>query len=97
MKTFKSGDKVIIVGVIEGKYLTSDSEQIIQHYEPQELIIGKEYEFSDDGEEWYVDKFDGYATPDGCGYTYISPIQRNPEEEEFLKLAEKLGYNVNKK
>ena len=52
--------------------------------------IGKEYEFSDDGEFWYKDKLKGFYDYKNTVWNFIRPIPTpSPEELQFLELAEK--------
>jgi hypothetical protein len=45
--------------------------------------VGKEYEFSEDGENWRRDTFESYESNNSIGFTHIRPIQ--PSRLEQLK------------
>jgi hypothetical protein len=45
--------------------------------------VGKEYEFSEDGENWIKDIFESYESNNSIGFTHIRPIQ--PSRLEQLK------------
>jgi hypothetical protein len=45
--------------------------------------VGKEYEFSEDGENWRKDRFESYESNNSIGFTHIRPIQ--PTRLEQLK------------
>jgi hypothetical protein len=45
--------------------------------------VGKEYEFSEDGENWIKDTFESYESNNSIGFTHIRPIQ--PSRLEQLK------------
>lgn len=63
-----------------------------------DLIIGNEYEFSNDGVDWYVREFGGFMGVDFGGheanYSHIRPIQNNPKLDQLKQLAEELDFNL---
>jgi hypothetical protein len=62
-----------------------------------EYDIGKEYEFSDDGEYWVTDRFMWYAGVKVCK-EYIRPIQPvSPELTSAISVLEANWYTVCKK
>lgn len=64
--------------------------------EPMEYEIGKSYHFSNDGEEWYTEKFTGYGSDYNDDYRYIRHIKVPNEITSAISLLEKEGYTITK-
>ena len=47
--------------------------------------VGKEYEFSEDGENWRRDTFESYESNNSIGFTHIRPIQPSRLEQLMEK------------
>ena len=60
-----------------------------------DLIIGEEFEFSNDGVDWVKDSLVYFGGFDKI-YSHIRPIQNNPKLDQLKQLAEELGYNLTK-
>lgn len=69
--------------------------------EKVEYEIGNEYEFSNDGKEWFVRSFYWYQWMNNNTmssiYKHIRPIKSNPEVDKAIELLEKEWYVISKK
>lgn len=70
-----------------------DSNYKVELFTTEQLelpVVGKEYDFSDDGENWTECEFKGFSDGD-CYWKYIRPIQQ--PSEEVIKAIELLKLN----
>jgi hypothetical protein len=73
---------------IESALVGDDLMQIYSYFKRFKTVevfpeVGKEYEFSEDGENWRRDTFESYESNNNIGFTHIRPIK--PSRLEQLK------------